>query len=118
MPQSTEQEIQQIADVLLLKGRSSDWHNALMDYGSQVLTSSKTGITPTSKQPKFRGSTRQMRGKIIRLLSESDTLTLNQIVTSLDIPAKKDEVEMILEQLICDRLVEHIGDEQFRIEGS
>ncbi|MHA2022542.1 MAG: Fe-S cluster assembly protein HesB, partial [Candidatus Thorarchaeota archaeon] len=48
---SSEKELQEIADALLLKGRSSDWHNALMDYGSAVLTSSSTGIEPISKQP-------------------------------------------------------------------
>jgi len=48
---SSEKELQEIADNLLLKGRSSDWHNALMDYGSAVLTSSSTGIEPTSTQP-------------------------------------------------------------------
>ena len=33
----TECQLQEVADILLLRGRSSEWHNALMDYGSVVL---------------------------------------------------------------------------------
>ena len=113
---SSEKELQDIADALLLKGRSSDWHNALMDYGSEVLTSSTTGIAPTSKQPKFKGSTRQMRGKIVRLLSENDTMTLGEIAEPLNIDAEKTaELETIIEQLICDKLVDSAGIREYRI---
>ena len=51
----TEKELQEVADTMLLRGHSSDWHNALMDYGSEVLSSSTTGISPKSQQPKFVG---------------------------------------------------------------
>lgn len=113
---SSEKEIQSIADALLFEGRSSDWHNALMDYGSDVLTSSTTGIAPTSKQPKFKGSTRLMRGKIVRVLSENDALTLEEIASSLNIDGKKEtELETILEQLICDKLVDNAGVRKYRI---
>ncbi|MHA1636407.1 MAG: Fe-S cluster assembly protein HesB [Candidatus Thorarchaeota archaeon] len=113
---TSEKDLQGVADVILLKGRSSDWHNALMDYGSDVLTSSTTGIAPTSKQPKFKGSTRQMRGKIVRILSENDSLTLSEIVSSLNIEGKKEtELESILEQLICDKLVDSTDGRKYRI---
>jgi A/G-specific adenine glycosylase len=46
----TESQLQEVANVLLLRGQSRDWHNALMDYGSDILTSSSTGIAPLSKQ--------------------------------------------------------------------
>ena len=116
---SSDKELQDIADALLLKGRSSDWHNALMDYGSEVLTSSTTGIAPTSKQPRFKGSSRQIRGKIVRELSENDTLTLGEIASSLNIDGKKEtELESILDQLICDRLVDKAGAGKYRIADS
>ncbi len=39
-----DRELQAVADAVLPRGRSRDWHNALMDYGSLVLTARSTGI--------------------------------------------------------------------------
>ncbi|MBN2228919.1 MAG: Fe-S cluster assembly protein HesB, partial [Candidatus Thorarchaeota archaeon] len=86
----TECQIQEVADSVLLKGRSSDWHNALMDYGSDVLTSSQTGIAPISRQSDFKGSTRQIRGIIIRLLTERESMTLEQLLTELELDSNRD----------------------------
>ena len=47
-----------------------DWHNALMDYGSLVLTSQATGIAPLTRQTPFAGSHRQRRARLLRLLLE------------------------------------------------
>ncbi len=46
--------LQAVADAVLPQGRSRDWHNALMDYGSLVLTSQATGIAPLTRQTPFR----------------------------------------------------------------
>ncbi|MDF1538377.1 MAG: Fe-S cluster assembly protein HesB [Candidatus Thorarchaeota archaeon] len=104
---TSEDELQKIANSLLLKGQSSDWHNALMDYGAEVLTSSKTGIAPTSKQPKFTGSVRQIRGEIVRVLTECDTLTLDELISLLKHRGiKHTEILLILEKLISENLVD------------
>lgn len=63
-----DKELFQLAERCLPKGRSRDWHNALMDYGAMYLTSKKTGIRPKTRQSKFEGSDRQIRGRILRLL--------------------------------------------------
>ena len=55
----------------LPKGKSRDWHNALMDYGSQVLTARKTRIPPKTTQSTFEGSDRQLRGQILRIVLDS-----------------------------------------------
>jgi A/G-specific adenine glycosylase len=113
---SSEKELQEIADALLLKGRSSDWHNALMDYGSAVLTASSTGIEPTSKQSSFTGSTRKIRGKIVRMLTQSDSLSIEEITSRLsneDVDSK--DLEKILDQLIQDNLVELADSEVYQI---
>lgn len=105
-------EVQDVADTLLLKGRSSDWHNALMDYGSQVLTSTVTGIAPTSKQPCFRGSTREIRGAIIRVLTKIDRMTLDELIASLEVDCTSADVAPVLDQLVTEKLIEstHIGE--------
>ncbi len=46
--------LQSVADALLPRGRSRDWHNALMDYGSLVLTARATGIAPRTRQGALR----------------------------------------------------------------
>ena len=108
--------LQRVADDLLLKGRSRDWHNALMDYGSLVLTSSSTSISPQSQQPRFKGSTRQLRGAIIRILTNSDTLNLNELISQLNsenIQCK--DVNPVLDQLLAERLVERTDTARIKI---
>jgi A/G-specific adenine glycosylase len=109
-------ELQSIADDFLLKGRSQDWHNALMDYGSLVLTSGSTNIAPLTKQPKFKGSTRQLRGAIIRILTDSEPLSLNGLISYLnskDIPCR--DVGPVLDQLLAEKLVERTDAGRFEI---
>jgi len=109
-------QLQSVADDLLLKGRSRDWHNALMDYGSLVLTSSSTSISPQSKQTRFKGSTRQLRGAIIRILTNSETLSLNELISHLssdNIQCR--DVHPVLDQLLAERLVERTDAGRFKI---
>lgn len=108
-------EIQSIAERLLLKGRSSDWHNALMDYGAQVLTSNITGISPLSKQSSFRGSSREIRGRIIRILTKKNKMTLNQLIIGLEVDCEVDDVKSIIDQLIIEGLVKTTENKEYRI---
>ncbi|MHA1924744.1 MAG: Fe-S cluster assembly protein HesB [Candidatus Thorarchaeota archaeon] len=113
---TSNRQLQSVADRLLLEGRSSDWHNALMDYGSEVLTSSTTGISPISSQPKFAGSNRQLRGAIIRHLTCTDALDIERLVLSLkEEGIDSSTVESVLEQLISEGFVERTGNGEFRI---
>ena len=65
---SPTQELQAVADAVLPRGRSRDWHNALMDYGSLVLTARTTGIAARTRQGTFEGSRRQKRARLLRRL--------------------------------------------------
>ena len=112
----SDKELQRVADDFLLRGRSRDWHNALMDYGSLVLTSSSTKIAPRTTQPQFKGSTRQLRGAIIRILANSDSLFQNELISdfnSKDIHCK--DVSPVLDQLLTERLVERTDAGRFKI---
>jgi A/G-specific adenine glycosylase len=60
--------LQAMADAVLPRGRSRDWHNALMDYGSLVLTARVTGIAPRTRQGRFEGSRRWYRSRLLRTL--------------------------------------------------
>ena len=113
---TSNRHLQSVADQLLLKSRSSDWHNALMDYGAEVLTSSTTGIAPTSSQPRFAGSNRQLRGAIIRHLTCSDALEFESLVSFLaEEGIHSSDPEPVLEQLINEGLVERTDNGEYRI---
>lgn len=66
----SDKELFELAEQLLPRSKSRDWHNALMDYGSTILTSKKTGIKPKSTQSKFKGSPRYYRGQILKYCLE------------------------------------------------
>ena len=65
---TSDRELWQVAERCLPKGRSCEWHNALMDYGALHLTSRRTGIKPKTRQSRFEGSDRQVRARILRFL--------------------------------------------------
>jgi len=111
-----EKQLQEVADTLLLRDHSQDWHNALMDFGSDVMTASATNIAPTSSQPLYNGSIRQIRGAIIPMLTEVDKLTMQEITTNLglDLPSHID-ILSVLAQLIRDGLIEQLGIDEYAI---
>lgn len=101
-----EKELYIIAQKLLPKGRARDWHNALMDYGSLVLTATKTGIKPQSTNSKKSKESRQYRGLIVKYLTNNSSVKKNQIIKDCKIP--KEKVDEILQGLIADGLVTKI----------
>jgi A/G-specific adenine glycosylase len=112
----SKSQLQKIADRLLLRGRSRDWHNALMDYGSMVLTASSTGVAPLTRQPEFPGSIRQLRGAIIRILTCTDSLSLDEILHNLNKEQTIcNDVEEVLDALISEKLIERTNEGEYRI---
>jgi A/G-specific adenine glycosylase len=101
--ETPEKELFKIAKQLLPEGRARDWHNALMDYGSMVATASKTGIKPTSTQPKFKGSKREYRGRIVKYLTRTTEASIEQIKTECKIPKKK--LQSVIASLLRDGLI-------------
>ena len=80
LPSSTSMEkLYNIAEELIPSNKSRDWHNALMDYGSSVLTARKTGIKPLTKQSKFLHSKRWYRGQIMKLIIKEKEITIAKL---------------------------------------
>jgi A/G-specific adenine glycosylase len=78
-------ELQRVADATLPRGRSRDWHNALMDYGSAVLPARVTGIAPRTRQGVFEGSRRWQRSRLLKQLLTAGPQTLEQAAAALDL---------------------------------
>ncbi|OLS24635.1 MAG: A/G-specific adenine glycosylase [Candidatus Heimdallarchaeota archaeon LC_3] len=101
---SSEKELLGIAHKLVPKNRSRDWHNALMDYASLELTVTKTGIKPKTSQSKFEGSNRQLRGKILKMLTKIQKLNYEEIKNKLEISDEK--IYEIINSLKKDKLID------------
>jgi A/G-specific adenine glycosylase len=72
-------DLERLALRVLPKKRSRDWHNALMDYSRLVLPKQIKGLPPVSKQSRFQGSLRQIRGEIVRQLTIKEVVTIGRI---------------------------------------
>jgi A/G-specific adenine glycosylase len=78
-----------------------------MDYGAMYLTAKKTKIKSVSKQSKFEGSDREVRGWIVKqLVNPPHMLTIHQIKS--EFPYK--EVENIVQGLVKEKIIEIQGN--------
>ncbi|MHA2171787.1 MAG: Fe-S cluster assembly protein HesB [Candidatus Kariarchaeaceae archaeon] len=98
-----EKELFDIAKALLPRGKSRDYHSALMDYGSLELTSRNTSIKSKNNPQPFRGSFREVRGQIIKLLMRHDNLSIHDISLKLNYP--KNQVKNVLQSLLKDHMI-------------
>ncbi|MCE1189853.1 MAG: Fe-S cluster assembly protein HesB, partial [Ignavibacteria bacterium] len=84
-------------------GRSSEWHNALMDYGASLPAATRKSSAPAAVQKPFEGSVRQLRGKIVKLLITVPQLTGADMHQYFQDPRLDD----ILEKMVNEQLVQY-----------
>lgn len=78
-----------------------EWYTALMDYGS---TLPKTTLNPNRqskhyiKQKPFRGSNREVRGKILKLLTEEGSKTLPALTKHIQHPSLADNLTALAKE--------------------
>lgn len=86
------------SDILELVERTLDannpreWYFALMDYGSMLVSAVKNPNRKSAhyaKQPKFEGSSRQVRGAILKLLVKHKKCTAAAIAKQIAKPAER-----------------------------
>lgn len=106
----SDKELWEIACNCLPKGRSREWHNALMDYGATLLTARKTGIKPKTQQSPFDGSDRQMRAEIVRyLLKHNKPVSIKQLTTVVN-EKKSGRLHKIVKGMMEDELLVSTGE--------
>jgi A/G-specific adenine glycosylase len=64
-------------------GKSRVWHNALMDYGAALPSDLKRSVPALTKQSKFDGSFRQLRGNILKNVILSKNLHISVLKTMI-----------------------------------
>lgn len=88
------------------KQNPRQWYNALMDYGT-MLKQKYGNLSRKSKhyakQSKFEGSDRQIRGKIIKLLTKKERISEKELLENIKRSRKR--VKHILNQLIKENLI-------------
>jgi len=117
LPESiTPKALMAVAEEVLPKGRSRDWHNALMDYGAMELTSKKTGIAPLTRQSIFKGSRRWYRSALLRELLATGELSRESVeVRYADCPHG---IGSIVDSMVEEAMIEEYGEQRMlRIAG-
>ncbi len=97
----SSKKLEKIAMQMVPKGKSRIWHNAIMDYGALYVTAKKTGIGPISKQSMFKGSTRSIRGKILRHLLQNKS----ESISALKKLYPHQEFDVIINKMLKERLI-------------
>lgn len=103
-------------DILSLVAQTVDqdspreWYYALMDYGVHIKKELKANNKASKhyvRQSKFTGSRREVRGSIIRLLTQMKQLPQHDLcfLVQQEIPHNQHDVELVLRQLIREGLV-------------
>ncbi|MBU1008083.1 A/G-specific adenine glycosylase [Candidatus Dependentiae bacterium] len=100
-----------LAQQTLDKKNPRIWYYAITDYGVHLKSQ---GINPINKsksytkQSKFEGSTRQIRGKIIKLLLSDTTLTKEQVLKRIKLvrtEIKASQIEKIINKLVEEKIL-------------
>ncbi len=87
-----------------------EWYYALMDYGvylKKSINNLNSRSIHYTKQSRFKGSSRQIRGKIVRLLSLNGGMSKRKLEQTIQ--AKNHEIDTILWQLQKDGLIRKKG---------
>ncbi len=106
----SDKEIEKILRQALPEGKSREWYSALMDYGAHL---KRTGVSHNVrsrhyvKQSKFAGSLREVRGAILRFLSEK-AASQQSILKLFDV-SRRDQIHKALDALVTESLVEKRG---------
>ena len=112
-------------EILILVEQTLDWQNprqwywALMDYGvflKKELKADNKSSKHYVKQSKFVGSRRQVRGAIIKNLTEHAMLTQDQLseLIIMQLPENYHDIVSILHELCIEGIV-HSDDDHFKL---
>lgn len=96
----TDKEIFPLIERTLLRENPREWYYALMDYGAMLkrqIPSINKRRQPSKIPSQFKGSNRQIRGKIIKILIDKIEIGEEDLIRSLSI--SKERLSKILEQL-------------------
>jgi len=83
-----------LVEQTFVRGRAREWYYALLDYGAW-LKSQRRSANPTRRSahyhraPTFVGSSRQLRGQIVRAMLVGGTMTSAQVAAALGVEERR-----------------------------
>ncbi|HSW75526.1 MAG TPA: hypothetical protein VLG50_00630 [Candidatus Saccharimonadales bacterium] len=120
-PQQKDIDDKQILSLIaasLDEKNSRDWYYALMDYGVYLKKEFKANNKRSrhyTKQSTFIGSVRQVRGTIIRILTQTKRLSYDDLYDFIrqELPYTTYNVDIILQQLIREGLIQEDNEQYY-----
>lgn len=100
-------------DQALDRKNTRRWHWALMDYGTylkKTFGNASRRSRHYTKQTKFEGSLRQLRGHVLRLLLKHSKLTMEEIL-ELSSDRTRGDAETAVGQLLGEGFIEKVKEE-------
>ncbi len=107
----TDAELQPLLDSTLDRAHPRQWYSALMDYGAylkKVLPNPSRRSAAHTKQSKFQGSRRQLRGQILKQLASQPQLSshnLHTLVADTVPPESLEHLPSVLDQLASEGFI-------------
>lgn len=102
-----DKEILPIIERSLDRSNVRNWYYALMDYGNMLKKTvgniNRTKSKQYTTQAKFKGSVREARGAVIRLLTKHGRMHKSDIIKST--PLSEGKLSLALKQLVDEKLI-------------
>ena len=92
-----DRELLPLIEKTLDAKKPREWYAALMDYGShlkQTVGNVSRKSAHHTKQSKFKGSNREVRGAVLRLLTQKGSVTLQTILSETTFSRDRCEVQL------------------------
>jgi A/G-specific adenine glycosylase len=106
----TDKELEPLIKASVSTEQPREWYYALMDYGvmlKKVVGNVSKLSAHYTKQSKFEGSDRQLRGKILQLLLDQPGAPLSSMVNSLDNNPQR--VHKLVDQLCGEGFIKNVN---------
>ena len=106
----TDKELLPVVEAVLDRAEPRTWYNALMDYGSDLkrrFPNPSRRSRHHTRQSRFEGSDRQLRGAVLRFLLVAGGATLATLRKQLD--TEEDRLARILEGMLEDGFLSRQG---------
>jgi A/G-specific adenine glycosylase len=110
-----DQEIIPLIEQTLDKTNPRIWYFALMDYGAylkKLHTNPSRQSLHYTKQSKFEGSDRQIRGALIKLLTQEVSISLQNLETHFP-TTQPERLHTIIDRLLKEKLITQKGSKLF-----
>lgn len=103
----SDSELLEVARLVLPKKDWCEWYSALMDYGAWLKSKGKnqnSKVKNATKQSRFKGSNREVRGAIMKLLTQKGSISDNE--KSLREKFSRERLSVALASMIKDGILQ------------